>query len=167
MKHLVQFSTGVLALGLDWTEEHRIEGRTVRGEYRPGTRERWLPFATEYPLNEPPHVAKAQLLDAMRDRGIEPPRLYATGAPHANCGGACVRAGQAEWERLLRWNRPRYLEWEAEEQETRELLGKDVAILRDRRGGSVTPLSLRSFRERLERNPSLFDADDEGACACV
>lgn len=156
----------VLSLGLDWSEEHRIDGRMIKGEYHPGTRERWLPFVTEYPLTDPPLVAKAQLLDAMRSRGIEPPRLYATGAPHANCGGACVRAGQAEWERLLRWNRPRFLSWEAEENESRELLG-DVSILKDRRGGTTKPLSLTAFREQLERDPTLFDADDEGACACV
>jgi hypothetical protein len=46
------------------------------------------------------------------------------------------------------------------------MLGKDVAILRDRRGGQSRPLTLRAFRERLESDPKLFDADDEGACGC-
>jgi len=156
----------VLALGLDWTEEHRIDGRIVNGEWRPGTRERWLPYDTEYPLCDAPHVTKHQLLDAFRERGIEPPRLYATGAPHANCGGACVRAGQAEWARLLWWNRPRYREWEQEEADRRAELG-DVAILRDRTGGASRPLPLSELRARLERDATLFDADDEGSCACV
>lgn len=77
-----------------------------------------------------------------------------------------MRGGQAQWSLLLQVNRPRYLEWEAEEQESRALLGKDVSILRDRAGGTTTPLSLRSFRERIERQPGLFDADDWGACGC-
>ena len=33
-------------------------------------------------------------------------------------------------------------------------------------GGTTTPLSLRSFRERIERQPSMFDGDDWGACGC-
>ena len=49
---------------------------------------------------------------------------------------------------------------------SRNLLGKDVSILRDRVGGPVKPLTLREFRERLEQQPGLFDADDWGACAC-
>jgi hypothetical protein len=155
-----------MSLGLDWTEEHRIEGRMVKDEWRPGTRELWLPWVTTYPLLDKPLLTKPVLLALWRSRGIEPPRLYATGAPHANCGGACVRAGQAEWRRLLYWNRDRYLEWEAEEELSRDLLG-DFSILRDRTGGSSTPVSLRSYRERLEHDPSLFDADDEGACACI
>jgi len=156
----------LMSLGLDWTEEHRIEGREVKGEWRPGTRELWLPWRTIYPLLMHPLLTKPDLLSAWRARGIEPPRLYATGAPHANCGGACVRAGQAEWRRLLYWNRDRYLSWEAEEEESRDLLG-DYSILRDRTGGSVTPVSLRDYRKRLEHDPSLFDAEDEGACACL
>ena len=67
---------------------------------------------------------------------------------------------------MLQVDRCGYQEWEAEEQETRELLGKDVSILRDRTGGTTTPLSLRSFRERIERQPSMFDGDDWGACGC-
>lgn len=157
----------VMHMGLDWTEEHRIEGRMVKGEWRPGTRESWLPWVTGYPLTEPPLVEKPALLDASRARGIEPPRLYALGYSHANCGGACVRGGQAQWELLLRVNRPRYLYWEGEEETSRAALGKDVSILRNRSGGPVRPLPLREFRERLDRSPSLFDAEDWGVCGCT
>lgn len=158
----------VMHLGLDWTEEHRIEGRMERGKWRPGTRERWEPWVTAYPLTTPPLIEKPALLALSRARGIEPPRLYAEGFSHANCGGACVRGGQAQWERLLRVNRPRYLEWEAEEEASRAMLGKDVSILGTRVGSAARrPLPLRTFRERLDRSPTLFDATDEGACGCT
>lgn len=81
-----------------------------------------------------------------------------------------MRGGQAQLALLLRVNRDRYLEWEAEEEKTRKLLGKDVSILRDRTGGATTPLPLRTFRERLEASPDqpgLFDCDDWGACGCT
>lgn len=145
-----------IVLGFDWTEEHRLARAAPH----------WAPFVVEAPLCVPPYLTKAQLLDQWRSAGIEPPRLYAAGFSHANCYGACVRGGQAQWERLLRTNPTVYRRWENDEQHLRETLGKDVSILRDRTGGSVTPLTLRSFRDRLEAQPSLFDADDEGACGC-
>lgn len=146
----------VIYLGFDWTEQHRIAAAV----------EPWRPYTVAAPLADPPYVSKPDLIGAFRARGIEPPRLYRYGFPHANCGGACVRGGQAQWERLLRVHRARYLAWEDEEEKTRALLGKDVAILRDRRGGTVKPLTLRAFRERLEAQPDLFDCDDWGACGC-
>jgi len=154
-------ATTVVYVGYDWTEMHRVEA----------ARRHWLPWIVDFPLTRPPYLWKEQVLDLFRERGIEPPRLYAQGFPHANCGGACVRGGQAQWELLLRVNRPRYLEWEAEEEKTRAELGKDVSILRDRaakpgRTAETRALSLRQFRERLDTQPSLFDCGDWGACGC-
>ena len=146
----------VIYLGYDWTEEHRIKAAWPQ----------WEPYKVAAPLAEPPYLMKPQLLDLFRQRGIEPPLLYRQGFSHANCGGAYVRGGQAQWALLLQVNRPRYLEWEAEEEKSRDLLGKDVAILRDRADGKTRPLTLREFRERIELQPSLFDADDWGTCGC-
>ena len=118
------------------------------------------------PLTEPPHLWKQQILDLFRERGIEPPRLYGYGFQHANCGGGCVRGGQAQWSLLLQVNRPATWSGKPRRRRPRDMLGKDVSILRDRTGGTTTALSLRSFRERIERQPSMFDEDDWGACGC-
>lgn len=156
-------ATTIVYLGYDWAEPDRIEGATPR----------WAPYKVAFPLAErpedpnKPRVSKPDLLAAFRARGIEPPELYERGFPHANCGGACVRGGQAQWELLLRTDRDRYLRWEADEEETRQQLGKDVAILREQRWGTARPLPLRKFRERLDRQPDLFDCDDWGACGCT
>lgn len=150
-------SATMIYLGFDWTEPERHD---AAGPH-------WQPYSIESPLLAPPYIGKPDLLATFRQRGIEPPRLYAQGFSHANCGGACVRGGQAQWQLLLTVNRPLYLEWEAEEQRTRDLLGKDVSILRDRRNGALTPLPLTAFRERLDAQPTLFDADDWGACGCT
>lgn len=150
-------ATSVIYLGFDWTEQHRWDAAL----------EPWQPWTIDAPLMRAPFRQKADLIDWWRtDAGIEPPRLYAQGFHHANCGGGCVRGGQAQWALLLRVNRPRYLEWEAEEEATRALLEKDVTILKDRRGGDTRPISLKEFRQRLELQPSLFDASEWGACAC-
>ena len=146
----------VIHLGFDWTEPQRLAASV----------EPWKPWTIAAVLMDPPYTHKAALLEEWRARGIEPPRLYSFGFSHANCGGACVRGGQAQWELLLQVNRPRYMAWEAEENTTRDMLGKDVSILRDRTEGTLKPLPLTLFRTRLEANGSLFDAEDWGSCGC-
>lgn len=148
----------VIHLGYDWTEPQRHQKAAPN----------WAPFEVRSVLMDPPYVHKAMLMFIWRSRyGIEPPRLYDAGFGHANCGGACVRGGQASWQRLLEWNRERYLEWEGEEETTREFLGKDVSILRSRKGGTSVPLTLRRFREELDKDSTQFDPDDVGACGCT
>lgn len=153
-------ATDIIVEGYDWTENTRIRNATPH----------WAPFSVAFPMAESgPWHTKASLIDFYRDElRLEPPRLYAQGFSHANCGGACTRGGQTEWRRLWMWNPDRYLEWEAEEEETRDYLGKDVAILRHRSGPEEgQPLTLRSFRERITATPTLFDATDVGACGCL
>jgi len=149
--------TDLVAIGFDWTEEHRF-AKAV---------EPWKPWTLIAPLMEEPFVQKADILDAWRGRGIEPPRLYALGFSHANCGGGCVRGGQAQWKLLYDTMPERYKYWEDEEEAIRQLLGKDVSILRNRRKEHAgKPLTLKEFRGRFETQPSLFDPDDWGACGC-
>lgn len=147
----------IVYLGFDWTEEHRMVA-----SYEP-----WKPWTIEAPPMEPPYLTKVDIIEAHRALGIEPVRLYEAGFSHANCGGACVRGGQAQWRLLLTWDRERYLEWERDEEAIREHLDKNVSILRDRRGGTSKPLPLRVFRNRLEGNPDDYDADEWGACGCT
>lgn len=156
IEHNFDPANTVIHLGFDWTEQHRLAAAAPH----------WAPWKVDAILTRPPYTHKAQLLKEWRARGIEPPRLYAQGFSHANCGGACVRGGQAQWNLLLVKNRERYLAWEAEEETTRGLLGKDVSILRDRSGGGLVPLTLRRFREEREAQETLFDSDDWGACGC-
>ena len=147
----------VIALGIDWSELHRFER----------ARPRWEPFELIAPLCERPYDDRDDRLAQLRARGIEPPRLYALGFPHNNCGGFCVKAGQAQFQLLLQTMPERYAEHERAEQELRDHLGKDVAVLVDRRGGGPRrPLTLRAFRERLEAGGA-FDQLDFGGCGCA
>ena len=143
-------------VGIDWTETHRI----------PSIVKAYMPYRADAPLTEPPYLSKDAILADLRSRGIEPPRLYSMGFAHANCGGGCVRAGQGQFAHLLEVMPERYAWWEQQEQEVRDSLGKDVTILKDRRGGTATPLTLRKFRERHESNRASTDMDDIGGCGC-
>jgi hypothetical protein len=115
---------------------------------------------------ETPYLSKADILKTLVASGIEPPRLYKLGFPHNNCGGFCVKAGQAQFAKLLEHFPDRYRDHERKEWETREIIGSDVTILRDRRGGKTKPMTLTAFRERVEAGET-FDRSDWGGCACA
>lgn len=142
-----------LYVGIDWTEQHRL----------PVIMEGWKPYAVEAPLR-----TKTHMIDHARSVGLEPPRAYGNGLPHANClNQGCVRGGQAYWKRLLETRPDVYVGTEAEEAKIRETeWGSDAAILRDRTGGDSTPLTLAEFRTRLEAQPALFDEMEWGGCGC-
>lgn len=143
-------------VGIDWSETHRL----------PAIEAGWAPYPVRAPMTEAPLLDREAMRQSCLDAGIELPRLYRAGFPHNNCGGFCVRAGQAQMELLLREHPERYAFHEAEEQALREHLDKDVTVLRDRTGGTLTPLTLRGFRERIEGQPDLFDPLDFGGCGC-
>ncbi|MFI7645164.1 hypothetical protein ACIBTZ_03650 [Micromonospora sp. NPDC049460] len=108
----------------------------------------WTPWTTRFPLLDPPHLTKDDLLDWARQLGLRPPRLYELGMPHNNCAGACVRAGKRHWARLLDVLPDQYATAEAAEQQLREHLG-DVSILTEQRHGQRHRLPLRNLRERI------------------
>lgn len=145
-----------VVVGIDWTEVHRL----------PAIERNWAPWLTTAPLAEPGAYSKQDILRLLAEAGIEPPRMYAQGFAHNNCAGACVRAGQGQWARLLAVNPERYAAEEAQEEALRAELGKDVAILRDRRGGETKPLTLRALRERIEDDQQI-DLFDIGGCGCM
>lgn len=146
-----------LYVGISWDESHRFD------RIQP----RWAPFTVRAPMCEPPF----ELLDTdarlamMRDAGLEPPRLYTMGFPHNNCGGFCVKAGQAHFALLLKHFPERYRKHEQAEQDFRQWIDKDVAILRDRRGGTTKPLTMAMLRHRIEGEQGI-DSDDWGGCGC-
>ena len=148
--------TSTIYVGIDWSEAHRFR-RMERY---------WHPFRVRAPLTEPPWLMKDDLIRWAESGGIKNQRLYEQGFKHANCGGFCVKMGLGAAAHLLR-ERPGVFRYhEEKERRFREATGKDVSILRDRRGGKSTPLTLEALRERVEAQEPI-DELDWGACACV
>lgn len=153
-------------VGIDWSERHRYDALVRR--WAAGS----IGWRYEAPLCHAPYLAPRDVRDWMRAEGLAPPRLYALGFAHNNCGGGCVKAGQGHWALLLRTLPDRYAWWEAHEQALRAELGKPgapkpVAMLTDRRGdGKKKPLTLTVLRERIQagRPVDLFDV---GGCGCA
>jgi len=129
-------------VGIDWTEEHRYTRMALRaGE--------WLVTA---PLCETPYLTKQQIMDHAASEGLRIPRLYTLGFDHNNCGGMCVKMGQAHAAHALNVIPDVYLAWEREEQVFIDFIGKPVSILKDRRGGETKPpFALAHSRGRLSR----------------
>jgi 3'-phosphoadenosine 5'-phosphosulfate sulfotransferase (PAPS reductase)/FAD synthetase len=156
----VQYQPGefTMVYGMDWTEMHRVKrlraALSVKG------------ILSWFPLVERPYVDKCHIAAHLEKIGIAVPRLYLLGFEHNNCGGGCIKAGQAHWAHLYFTLPERYALWEGKEEEIRQHLRKDVSILKDRRGGQTKPMTLRAFRERLEANDTDYDKDDWGGCGC-
>lgn len=146
----------IVYVGIDWTETHRL----------PAIEKNYLPFAAEAPLTKPPYLEKKQMIDWAKQEGLKTPRLYDLGFSHNNCGGGCVRAGQAQFKRLLEIMPERFAEWENKEIEMQEFLQKPVTILRETVNGERKALPLIELRKRIENEPKLIDLDDWGACGC-
>jgi len=151
----------VICYGIDWTEIHRFE-RLVKRE-----KERGFQFELQAPLCEKPLVTKVEMLEDLKEKAIKPPRLYEMGFPHNNCGGFCVKAGQAQFALLYEKFPERYKYHEAKEQEMRELLGKDVTIIVRQRNKKKERVSLKQFREEIDCQKKLFDEDEFGGCGCA
>ena len=146
----------IIYLGIDWTETHRIDRLKPRK----------LPYIYEAPMCEPPYLTKQQMLDNCRESGVEPPRLYDMGFMHNNCGGFCIRSGQAQFRKLWIEKPEYYLACEAAEQEVFESIGKAQPFLRVTENGELHYLSLRTFREQYLLADKQIDLFDWGGCGC-
>ena len=146
----------VIILGMDANEPHRLEGAAKRHE----------PWKVRAPLIER-GIFKERALELVRAEGLVLSTSYDDGFPHDNCGGACIKAGHAQWAHLLKTRPAVYAYHEGEEDRFRAETGKNVSILRDRRSGTTRPLTLADLRRRVEQTPQEIDLFDWGGCGCM
>lgn len=144
----------VLVFGIHWSESDRFDN----------IKRRLADWTCRAPLCEKPFLNQDDMEAMAASAGLWKQRLYSLGFPHANCGGRCVKQGQAGWALLYRTMPERFAECRDKEQAMREQLG-DVAMLRDRRGGISVPLPLIELQRRIDRDEEmpLFDF---GGCNC-
>lgn len=145
-----------VVIGYDATEDHRLKRLQAR----------MAPIRVRAPLLER-GIWKEQVYELVEADGLILPRLYKMGFPHNNCGGFCVKAGHASFALLLEHMPDRYAYHEAKEEAFRAFIKADVSIMKDRRGGTTKPLTMRDFRERHEHNRDTVDRSDLGGCTCM
>lgn len=147
----------VMVLGIDWTEEHRF----IRAQAR-WALDGWTAEAPMCDLSLDSGDAQAWL-DSL---GIKRCVLYDLGFSHSNCGGGCVKAGIKQFTHMLNVLPEGYAEWERNEEEMRQFLGQNISILKDRRGGTTKPMTLKTLRERQKIDATEFADEEWGACGC-
>lgn len=147
----------ILYYGIGWDEIHRL--RKID--------EALHPYKVEAPMTRKPYLCQRDIIAYVKDVGIAPPRLYALGFPHNNCGGFCVKTGQAQMKLLYETMPERYKEHEEAQEALFKSSGKKNPFIRMRVDGELKYLSLREFREILEdERRSQVDLFDYGGCGC-
>lgn len=147
-------------VGLDWKETHRHEA--PRRSY--GTMDG---VSVDFPLMWAP-LEYRPYAQVIREMGIEPPRLYALGFPHNNCGGRCVRQGVREWLRLRDTFPSRFAEvkdWE-NEQRSKGDARANYSIAKTEIGGTTQPLTLEEIEKRQADKQAASGMEDMFSCFC-
>lgn len=142
-------------VGIHWSESDRYES----------LRDRLPGWNVQAPMCEAPFMGVQQMEEWSASEGLRRQHLYEEGFPHANCGGRCVKQGQAGWARLYHHRRADFMEVERKEQGMRDFLKKDVSMMKETVNGVRRPLTLAEFRSRLERKQE-YAMFDEGGCGC-
>jgi 3'-phosphoadenosine 5'-phosphosulfate sulfotransferase (PAPS reductase)/FAD synthetase len=166
-------------MGLGWQEQHRI--KRIRHYHRhagawraPQGFARRIPGVYEdFPLLWKP-LEYRPMNEVVRSWGIEPPRMYQHGFPHANCGGRCIKQGVSEWRRLWAVWPERFVQMRDWEQAQRAKGGAraEAAICRTRHGGESQPITLAELEQAWQieggNQPPLFEmTEDQSACFCT
>lgn len=146
-------ATVALYYGIQAHEKHRITA----------IRERWAPYRVEAPLIDL-GTTKEQMAATLDTLGIALPRIYDLGFEHNNCGGFCVKTGQRQMAHLLKVLPERY-QWHEEQQEKLFAEIGPHGFIRKTTNGEIAYLSLKEFREMVERGEKVQRFAD-GACAC-
>lgn len=145
----------VIVFGFDWSEMHRHD--TAAKNYPE--------YKVISPLGLPPYLSREDIFNTLYLYNIEIPRLYKLGFSHNNCGGFCVKAGQAHFSRLLELLPDVYAENERNQDALMEEIPTTRAFLRMQVNGKMNYLTLKEFREYVEagKEPDMFDI---GGCGC-
>lgn len=155
------------AVGIGDHEAHRFDDRSGGGLGPRMAADGWQYHAPL--LSEPARSEMSLFYAPLSDIGPAEPRLYGMGYMHNNCGGFCIKAGQAHWANRFRVPPERYAYDAMMERKMAGFLGQDVAMMTDRRGGDKKPLTLDTFAERLRDEPgrAYEYQPGESGCGCM
>lgn len=146
----------VLHFGFDMEEECRFQKCAKL----------WTPYECRAVLQERPYVFRQTMLRDLPATGIELPRLYTLGFTHNNCGGFCIKAGHKQFKLLLEHFPERFAWHRDKEEEMRQMLNRDVSILKDRKGGTTKPYTLARFEQDVNGGKAIEVDEWEGCNNC-
>lgn len=121
-------------IGYSWLELARIE------LYR-----KWVPNSW-FPNAERPYVTSEDISEWLVEHGVQPPRAYAEGFLHNNCGGMCVKSGLGQVYDLWRRRPRRYAFNERKELQFRAEINASATIYRYQK----RPITMEALRLKFE-----------------
>jgi hypothetical protein len=143
----------ILYFGIGWDEVHRMDA----------IKKNWVPYTTEAPLVEAP-IDRRDILRLLDSINIKAPRLYELGFAHNNCGGFCIKTGQAQFAALLKAFPKRYQRHEDAQEKLFAKIGPH-GFIRVTINKKKSYFSLRQFRHHVESGGQI-DMFDIGGCGC-
>ena len=115
----VHLSPGTpIVIGFSIEEQERIDRMKKRKD----------PYVYEFPLAEKPYTSVCQIRAWLDELNIDEPRMYSEGFNHANCNGACFKAGLQHWARLYKERPDVFAYHEQKEREWQQATGKDMTV---------------------------------------
>lgn len=145
----------VIHFGFHYSELDRLET----------ARYNWQPYKCEAPLCWRPIKPYSYTMQVIEQHGIKIPRLYEMGFTHNNCGGFCVKAGQAHFANLLETMPERYKFHEEKQEELMLKVPNVRPFLRMTVNGKLEYITLRQYREYLQAGKS-YNVNETGGCNC-
>lgn len=133
-KFAAQFPHNVRVVGFSWLEKSRM---TDFQRYIPNS---WFPLA------EPPYLTSEDIGRQWQALGIEPPRMYAQGFSHNNCGGLCFKAGLGQAYDVWKLTPHRYEYNERMQERFLAEVSHQGTFLRKQ----GKPISMKALREQFE-----------------
>lgn len=133
-KFAAQYPGAVRVVGFSWLEMSRMN------DFRAYIPNCWFPLA------EPPLVTSEEIGQWWQERGIEPPRMYAQGFSHNNCGGLCFKAGLGQAYDVWKWTPWRYEYNERMQERFFAEVSPEGTFLRRKK----KPISLKQLRLEFE-----------------
>jgi len=153
----------VIAVGLNWDEDDRIQ--TIKRRGKPW--EFITPLEAEWE-GVPSITGKPAWIAYAAERGLPRSLAYEQGLAHDNCGGGCVKAGIGHWKQLHAKRPEVFAQWEKAEATEMLRLGTPWGMPKCRRGGKAKPLPLSKLRQRIECGDiTETEALTLGGCACA
>lgn len=145
-----------LVLGMDWSEQDRIERAQATWGNRPV-----VSLLNQLKVYRPSY---AQWL---ADYELKAPALYSLGFPHNNCAGTCVKQGLQGWATLLNKRPDDFARVEQRLTLAMERIGPTARpFLRKNINGVTHYLTLKEFREMYQAGEIQIDPYEDGAGAC-
>lgn len=118
-------------------------------------------YIYEFPLAEKPYTSICQIREWLKEYNIAEPKMYSEGFNHANCAGACFKAGVSHWARLYKERPEIFAYHEAKEKEFQEKFASQQTICM-RKGEHLTLENLRKLVDAGIIEPSYYRLP----CAC-